>query len=136
MIVTYTPEDGDPQRWEFDPGRVRQSEAEVVEKRCGTTYDKWRAAIVSGEAKARRVLLWHLLRRQHHTLRYEDTPDFYMDDLKVEHTRGELLTLRERVLKANLPEDERDAVLTALDIEITDAIAGEEEGKATAPSGA
>ena len=136
MFVTYTPEGGDVQRWEFDPGRVRQSEAEILEKRYGGTYDKLRASIVTGESRARKVLLWHLLRRDHHALRFEDTPDFFMDELKVEHSHGELLTLRDRVLKANLPEDERDAVLTALDIELTDAIAGEEEGKATAPSGA
>jgi hypothetical protein len=134
MFVTYTPADGDEQRWEFDPGRVRQSEAEIVEKRYGATYDKWRQAIVTGEAKARRVLLWHLLRRDHHTMRYEDTPDFYMDELVVTHSHGELLTLRDRVLKANLPEEEREAVLAALDIEITEAMAGEDEGKATASS--
>jgi hypothetical protein len=129
--VTYTPEDGDVQRWEFDPGRIRRSEAEICEKRYGKNWDQFRAAVVTGEARARSVLLWHLLRREHHTLRFEDTPDFYMDELLVEHTQGELLTLRERVLKANLPDDEREQVLTALDLELSDAIAGEEEGKAT-----
>jgi hypothetical protein len=57
-----------------------------------------------------------------------------MDELVVTHSHGELLTLRDRVLKANLPEEEREAVLAALDIEITEAMAGEDEGKATASS--
>lgn len=129
MIVTYSPEDGESRRWEFDPDRVRQSEAEMVEKRYGRTYDQWRQAVIQGDSKARRVLLWHLLRREHHTLRYEDTPDFYTGELTVEFSRGELLTIRDRVMKANLSDEEREQILTALDIEITDAI-GDEEGKA------
>lgn len=129
MIVTYSPEGGESRQWHFDPDRVRQSEAEMVEKRYGRTYDQWRQAVIQGDSKARRVLLWHLLRREHHTLRYEDTPDFYTGELKVEFSRGELLTIRDRVMKANLSDEEREQILTALDIEITDAI-GDEEGKA------
>jgi len=129
MIVTYSPEGGESRRWDFDPDRVRQSEAEMVEKRYGRTYDQWRQAVTRGDSKARRVLLWYLLRREHHTLRYEDTPDFAIGELRVEWTRTELMSIRERVMKANLSDEEREEILTALDIEITDAIGGE-EGKA------
>ena len=137
MFVTYQPEGEKPQRWEFDPDRVRQSRAEIIEKRFGKNWDQFRAGVQSGDSKARKVLLWHLISLEHHTLRYEDVPDFCMGELKVEHSRGELLVLRDRLAKVNLPEDEREQMLTALDIEITDAIASEDDlGKAPSPSDA
>jgi hypothetical protein len=137
MFVTYQPEGKDQQRWEIDPDRVRQSRAEIIEKRFGKNWDQFRAGVQSGDSKARKVLLWHLISLEHHTLRYEDVPDFCMGELKVEHSRGELLVLRDRLAKVNLPEDEREQMLTALDIEITDAIASEDDlGKAPSPSDA
>lgn len=138
MHVTYRPEDGGPQQWNFDPGRVRQSEAELIEKRYGHNWDKFRADVQSGSIKARRVLLWHLLRLEHHTLRYEDVPDFYTGELLVEHSAAELAVLKDRLMKASLPEDEREQMVVALDVEITEAIArGEQiEGKASSNSAA
>lgn len=135
MRVTYTPEDGDQQDWEWDPDRVRQSHAELVEKRYGRPWELFVVDVQAGNAKARRVLLWHLMCRQHHTLRYEDTPDFYMGELKVEHSLDELTEIRDRTLKANMPEDERQELLTALDLGITEQLAkGEEPGKAPSPA--
>jgi hypothetical protein len=146
MFVTYTPEgtpEGEGQRWEFNPDRVRQSVAEMIEKRFGANWDNFRQGVQSGNAKARRVLLWHLLRvGGHHTLRYEDTPDFYMGEVVVEHSHAELLRLRDRLEKANLDDAEREQARTALDIELTDALTREgiavresdvdDEGKASA----
>ncbi len=118
---------------ELRPDRVRQSEAELIEKRYGQNWDKFRADVQSGSAKARRVLLWHLMRRDHHTLRFEDVPDFYTGELLVEHSADELTALKDRLMKANLPDEEREQILVGLDIEITEAMArGEQiEGKAT-----
>lgn len=136
MHVTYRPEDGDSQRWTFDPGRVRQSQAELIERRFGGNYDAWRAGVQSGDSKARRVLLWHLLTLQHHTMRVEDVPDFFMDELLVEHSVDELRTLKDRLAKANVDASTREQMETALDIEISEAIArGEQfEGKAASPT--
>lgn len=129
MWVTYRPEDQPEdavQRWEFDPGRVRTSEAELIEKRYGANWDTWLNDVRSGSAKARRVLLWHLLRREHARLRYEDTPDFYMEELLVEHSVVELLELKDRLSKVKLDDESaREQMATALDIEITDAMARE-----------
>lgn len=41
MRVTYAPEDGDKQTWEFHPGRVKRSEAVLIEKRAGVRWDEW-----------------------------------------------------------------------------------------------
>jgi hypothetical protein len=135
MFVTYMPEDSGQQRWEFDPAKVRQSRAEQIEKRYGKNWDQFQAGVQSGDSKARKVLLWHLMSLEHHTIRYEDMPDFCMGEVKVEHSRGELLKLRDRLEKANLADDEREQMLTALDIEITTAMESETDaGKALSPS--
>jgi hypothetical protein len=136
MHVTYTADDGAVQRWEFNPLRVRSVEAELIEKRYGQPWDKFVADVQSGSMKARRILLWHLLKQEHHTLRYEDTPDFYAGDLAVEHTVTELNEIRERIEKAELPEAEREQVMAALDIAISDALARGEVAEGKAPSNA
>lgn len=129
MWVTYRPEDQPEdavQKWEFNPKRVRTSDAEIIEKRYGANWDTWLNDVRSGSAKARRVLLWHLLRREHARLRYEDTPDFYMEELLVEHSVVELLELKDRLSKVKLDDESaREQMATALDIEITDAMARE-----------
>lgn len=130
MHITYSPEDGDRQEWDFNPDRVRQSVAEVIERRFGGTWDEFKAGIQSGASRARRALLWHLLSLQHPTLRYEDTPDFFAGELKVQYSVTELTELRELTLKANLPEDKREMALSAIDFEMTEAMARGESGKA------
>ncbi|MET9301786.1 hypothetical protein ABZX66_20930 [Micromonospora aurantiaca] len=136
MHVTYSPADGETQRWEFDPGKVRASQAELIEKRFGGNWDSFRTEVQAGSIRARRVLLWHLLTREHHTLRFEDTPDFYAGELVVEHSAQELGQLKDRLMKANLADSDREQMLIALDIEISEAIArGEQmEGKAISNS--
>lgn len=141
MYVTYTPEEtGTPQRWEFDPTRVRASKAEMIEKRYGEPWDQWQAAVQQGSMKARRVLLWHLMTQDHPTMRADDVPDFLAGEVIVEHTVAELREIRERVEKATMSDDEREPILAAIDTEITDAMAREqekgvaEEGKAPSSS--
>lgn len=123
MRVTYTPDGENPTVYDFDPDAVRASAAELIERRYADTYDKWRAAVVQGSIKARRVLLWHLIARTHHTLRYEDTPDFAAGELVVELTKAELTALRTKVEKMN--HESRDELLSALDMEIAQRDADE-----------
>lgn len=135
MHITYKPEDGDPQEWDFDPGRVRSSQAEMIERRFAGNWDTWAAGVQAGNMKARRVLLWYLTSLQHPGLRFEDTPDFFADELVVEYSVKEITEVRERILKANLDEDRREMTLTALDIEMTKAME-RESGKAISPTSA
>lgn len=135
MFVTYTPEDGETQRWEFSPGRVRQSDAALIEKQYGQTWERFCGDVQAGSIKARRVLLWHLMRRDHHTLRFEDVPDFYADEVVIEHNASELASFRERLLKAGLPEMELAAAVAMLDDEIAQQGGAEQvEGKAISNS--
>ncbi len=128
MKVTYTLS-GEPDTvFDFDPDRVRVSEAEIMEKRYGGTWTELRAGITQGNAKARRVLLWHLLRKTHHTLRFEDTPDFAFGDLKVEHEIHELVEMRDKIARSN--HARKDELISALDLEISDAEDAEASPKA------
>lgn len=139
MHVTFAPEDGDRQEWNFKPGRVRASEAQVIEKQFGGNWDEFAMGVQSGNIKARRVMLWHLLRLEHPMLRFQDVPDFFADELLVEFTVEELAPMRDRLQKATLPEDQRDQVLAALDLAMSEAMEREATnaelvGKAPSPT--
>lgn len=129
MHITYTPEDGDRQEWDFDPGRVRASAAEIIERRFGGTWDEFQAGVQGGNIRARRAMLWHLMVQQHASLRLEDVPDFYADELVVQFSVKELTAIRDRLGKANLPADKREQAMAAIDVEMTEAME-REEGKA------
>jgi hypothetical protein len=124
--IEYKPEDterGEAQTWTFDPRRIRATEAVIIQKRFGKTWDEFLVAVQAGDVEARRVLLWHLIRRTHPILRFEDTPDFLLGELEVSHELSELIQLRARVEKASLPAEQKEPVLAALDVEISDAMA-------------
>jgi len=127
MFVTYRPEGGEEKRWTFDPRRVRASQAEMIERRAGEPYEAWLTSVQAGKTHARRVMLWHLLSLEHPGLKFEDTPDFYMDELIVEHSVSELEELKARVQRANIPSDQRETILAALEIEIAEAEQREKE---------
>lgn len=118
MFVTYAAEGQEPQVWDVDLGRVRVNEAAQIQKLYGNTWEAFRAACMSGDIIAHRLLLWHLLRQTHHTLRLEDVPDFYLDELKVQRSKAELSAMRDQVARANMPDADRQQMLMGLDMEI------------------
>lgn len=128
MKVNYKPEDsadGDPREWSFNPARVRSAVCIVIEKQWGKgDYDDWRDAVLKGDTAARRVLLWHLLKQENPTLRFDDTPDFYYDELVVEADVVELRALRAQVastvLSPGRTEADRDEVLRMIDAELAE----------------
>ena len=124
MRITYV-HDADTTIWDFDPDDVMAAQAELIEKRYGQPWDKWMNDLRQGSPKARRVLLWHLLRLTHHTLKYEDVPDFRMRELKVEMSYDELMKLRDRVQKMAEDDVDREKIMAALDVEITEAMVRE-----------
>lgn len=140
MFVKYRPEDsadGDPQDWVFVAGRVKASKAEMIEKRYGKPWGMFSSAILAGEAHARRVLLWHLLSTAHPAFRWEDTPDFAMDEFTVEHSYAELEALYDQAKSSGAPQDVLDSVEAQRE-NAPDAPGrgGEPEGKAPSATGA
>lgn len=136
MDITYTPEGQEPQVWSFNSGRVRTAEAEQIEARSGMKYEEWAVAIQAGSARARRVLLWHLMRRDHPRLRFEDTPDFYMDELVLEYDVAELRDLLSALDDPNADLDEKASTKARglIEAEIEKAEARGELGKAPTSS--
>ncbi len=115
MFVTYAPEDGgDPQTWDFNPGRVRSSEQVIVEKQYGGTWAEFVVGVQGRQALARRVLLWHLTRREHPAHAFRDTPDFYDDELKIEQTFAELTETYDSWVKAGGRERENGELLEGM----------------------
>jgi hypothetical protein len=130
--IIYTPADGDEQRWDWEPKQVRARDAELIETKADATWDEFQMQLLGGRMRARRVLLWFLLRKDHPTLKLDDV-DFAVGEVKAEHTVGELQELREGVVDApRLPEDRREAALEMIDKQIAEQLAGGEEpaGKA------
>lgn len=122
MYVTFKPEGHEPQSWDFDPTRVKASVCEMIEKRAGEPFEAWVMSIRSGKARARRVLLWHLISRQGHVLKYEDTPDFAFGELTVEHSVHEIATLRDQFDKMKFDDpDQKAQILAMLDADLAEA---------------
>lgn len=121
MIVTYTPDGGEPQRFRFDPKIVMSGEAEAIEKRAESTWDEFQKAIMSGSIRARRVLLWHLLKKTHPPLRFDDVT-FRAGDVELEYERHELEDLRAQILKRDkmVSDEDRDRALTAIDAQLAE----------------
>jgi hypothetical protein len=126
MLVKYTPENGDAKEWEFDPERVRQSEAEQIEKRSGLAYGEWARAVGNGNSKACRVLLWHLMRRDHPSYRYEDVPDFYVSELVIDLAVSELQRIRERIADSDIDPDRKQEALDGIDLELAKRLGKDE----------
>lgn len=130
MIITYKPSDGDVQRFEFDPLKVLDDDAEEIEYEYKGTYDEFRVGVVKGQTRARRVLLWHLQRQVHPSLAFADLPRFQIGELEVEFDRDELLAMRQQTLDATLSPADRDAALNYIDTELAKYIKPEDVAQA------
>lgn len=136
MFVTYAPEDSSepPRMWEFDPKRVRSSEQVIVEKQFGgRSWSEFVAAVMKGSAEARRVLLCHLMRREHPALQLRDVPDFMDCELLVEQSAAELMEGYRTWVAGGGPAGPDGSMLEAMflsQIEEAEAKFGDPAGKA------
>jgi hypothetical protein len=135
MRVTFNPFDGTEEKsWEFDPEDVLQSDAEGIEKAYGQSWEIWLHGLRTGEAKARRVLLWQMLREDHRAaggrikLRFDDTPDFRMKQLKLEMSSDEMRELDRQIRVTLKDEDVLAAYDAAFNRDLQEAL--HREGKA------
>jgi len=132
MIVTYRKAGADePQTWEFDPKDVSLSAADVIERRYDVdkpSYSRFLAAVQAGSARARRVLLWYLLWRDHPMIRFEDV-DPRLDEIEVEYTKAEVSAIIDEV-NARRRQDpaEKAEIIEALHEQLDSAPEG--QGKA------
>lgn len=120
MQVTYKPE-GKPtenRSWEFQPEKVRANRAEMIENRYGSRYTEWVKEIQSGQVKARRVLLWHLMNLDQPTFKMEDVPDFAFGELELDYAVSDLQKLRREVDESAMDDQTKADTLRRLDLEI------------------
>lgn len=123
MIVKYSPDGGESRTWDYKAEDLPTGDAEDIEDAVGITFDEFQVKLMTGGAKARRALLWILLRRDTPGLRFGDV-SYRMGEIAVDFDADELAKLRQAVVDAkNLTEDVREAALSVID----------EQGAAEAP---
>lgn len=133
MIVTFTPTEGDVRIYEFKPRLLPNSDAEMIERLTGQTYQSFVQAATSGSAKARRALVFLFEKRVHPTLKWE-TFDFPYGAVEVEYDRDELAAAREAVEDDGSVDEDAKAVFVAQLRELEES--APEVPKAPAPSDA
>jgi hypothetical protein len=122
MIVTYKPADADEQQWTFTPRKFPSHEAEAIENVTGWTWDEFAGQVMKGSVRARRALLWILLRRQHPIIKFADIA-FNTDELELEMDLDELTAMRVELDKIT-DEQVREMALRQIDEQIAEAQAG------------
>ncbi|MGV9987727.1 hypothetical protein [Streptomyces olivaceus] len=126
MKVTYRPEDGEEQVFDYNPNKLMSAEREALEKRTGRSFNEFAMGVLKGNALCRRALLHVLMKRQHPTLSFDDV-DFCWDELTVEMTKGEISLAVERLREKKGDEDLIEGMLSGYDE------APDDEGKARLP---
>jgi hypothetical protein len=133
VYLVYSPEGSDePKRWKYEPKKLMSAEREMLERYTSKNFTEFTVDVQKGNSKCRRALLYLYLKREHPTLKFDDV-DFAWDELTLEHSKGELLLMRENVA-GSVPAEQLAAVLEKLDEEIAQAYEDPaEEGKAQLP---
>lgn len=125
MIVKYSPSGGETSEWEYKAEDLPSIDAEDIEDAMGITFDEFQVKLMTGGAKARRALLWVMLRRENKTLKFSDVA-FKMGELSVDFDGEELGRLKDAIQKDKTLSDEVKAqALAAID----------EQGQTEAPKG-
>ncbi|MGW1796952.1 hypothetical protein ACWCQN_13295 [Streptomyces sp. NPDC001984] len=134
MYLVYKPEGSEePKRWKYQPKRLMSAEREMLEKYTGRDFTDFSQAVLKGNSKCRRALLYLFQKREHPTLKFDDV-DFAWDELDLEHSKGELILMRDQLTEDSVPPGQLEAVRAKLDEEIAQAFEDpDEEGKAQLP---
>jgi hypothetical protein len=119
VIIKYSADGKDPQKWTWDPGSVLAAEAMAIEKRADCNWDEFRDRVLHGSTAARQVLLWHLLKHDHPNLKLADVT-FRTGEVEVQMDGKELTKLRADIEQGDTYDDEvRTKLLERIDLELT-----------------
>jgi len=128
--IIYTPEGCEPREWDFEPKRLLNVEAELIEDVTGWTFDEFGANFLKGSTKARHAALWVMLKRETPTLKYAQV-QFSLGELDVEFTAQERLLFRAaleaKAASEGLDEKEQKALDGLIELEAADAAPKEPE---------
>jgi hypothetical protein len=118
MLIIYRPEGDEPREFEFDPDNVWSWDAELIESVGRPTWVSFEADFLdllrAGNFKARRALLWVLLKREKPELRFADLA-VKVHELSLGMDKAERKMLRERLAAGDLTEEQRAAAADLLE---------------------
>lgn len=136
MIVTYTPADGEKKVWQYQQSELSSREAEDVEEATGMLFAEWQMKVLQGSMRARRGLLWMLLKRDDPKLRFDDVA-FRVDELEVDWDAQEKKRVRTTIEHSkDLSEENKRLAMQLLAGGDDDASAGDEDLKERSSSDA
>jgi hypothetical protein len=129
--IVYAPTDGDKHEWTWKPREMDSFEVEALEESSGWDYPEFLQRFMAGSTRARRSLLWVLLRRDHPRLRFEQVRFTYAELL--DEFDDEEVAAAQAVLEAQ-PTNEDDPLDDAARQRLAERLAadsGVEPGKDT-----
>jgi hypothetical protein len=86
------------------------------------SFEMWLELVRVGNIKARTILLWYLLQRDHPKTALNDVPDFKRKQLQVQMSVAELQELRAKMAKQKMEEATREAFEAQFDVDIAEAM--------------
>jgi hypothetical protein len=131
MYLTYKPADEDPQEFIFIPDEINSFDAEAIESATNWTWEEFMLKLQTGSFKARRALLWVLLRTVHRGLAFRDVK-FNKNQVELEYDVDEMAKLIKQI-KEQPDQDgfNKDAFIAQMEKEMETARpAPAESGKA------
>lgn len=115
MQLVYAPEGAEAQRWDFDPNKIMNVEAEAIERETGWTFAEFGQQFLKGSTTARHALLWIMLKRKTPGLKYAEV-QFAMSEVDVVFSDDELVSvveaLRRKAAESGLDDKEQAALET------------------------
>lgn len=131
MFLVYTPDEGDEQRYFYNPNKLMSPEMEAIERVTDRNWTVFTADVVQGNALCRRALLWVMQKRVHPTLKFGDV-SMSWEQVKLEYSREELMSMIESVRDSGAGAQQAVAI-EQLERDLIDAVSEDETGKARSP---
>lgn len=121
MKLVYTPTDGEPEEYDFEPSKLLSAEAESIEDLRGARWDSFEEfgqLFLKGNAKAHRAALWIMKRRKNPALKFEDL-SYPLNALAISFSDEEASKFIESIRNnPDLDEDQKHYLLEALHLGI------------------
>jgi hypothetical protein len=99
MLITYLPEGGEPEEYEFNPRKLKSRDSEAIEEVGGAswmTFEQFGMRFMAGSQKAYRAALWICKRRENPRLRFEDL-SIGVDEIVVGYSPVEQEQIRQSI---------------------------------------
>jgi len=110
--VVFTPKDGTPREWPFEPDDIEMVDASFIKKQTRMTHSEWKKALLEQDADALHGLLWMLGKQDNPLYRWSDVR-FRMNEVAF-HFDDDEVTAIVKGLASMDPEEAADPDVAAL----------------------